>query len=207
MYYRCFFLMLLLLSLTGCFYGLLSCPCQWNGVDGLCRTDLTHWDIHEFKNTKIKLEAPSDAPRIWEEPDSSGLNREVIIFLHTLHPSPFTIGDRKFLIEISIARVPKKNIDDASSALSNTDEYKKANETRQKEMLLPYGIHNQIVKVRGKGVFANNIYYFKNVALPGSEIISMHADYTDIEVDGKFKFENEDDAAIRKIFDSVEPLP
>jgi|GEM_PF-6072618 len=68
-------LLLLCLTVNGCFYSMYACPTQWHKNEVLCRSDLEKWKIYEFKNINAKCEAPVDLARVGSGP-GPGFNLE-----------------------------------------------------------------------------------------------------------------------------------
>ena len=158
---------------------------------GLCRSDLTGWQVRVLSSSKASIEIPAD---VYHFAYSSN---HVWIALHPVYPDATTVDDARTLlnIEFEITTASKLQADQALNLPASTNEDIRA-----------YWIwHNEIHDKLSQREDGNRSLYRRDYYLSSNVFWTAFVELHSPTSNGKRIYYQEDDATIRRILNSFKP--
>ncbi len=152
------------------------------------------WRIREFVRTGVRVDLPTEGV---DTDDGYGDSSPgVSIAFHAIPPPPGVLDDAKFLVEVLIARIPltelsPENRDYQTNGLKEED---------KRYWYWRFELHPETSRF-DEGRYS---YYRRDVKLNDKEILHAHAEVMNAPIPGGM---DKDHAAVRRILDSIKPLP
>ena len=156
-----------------------------------------HWKTCEFKYIGLRVDIPTEArtsPSAKRKPDLS------ITFHYIYHPFWVPLDPIVF-VEIYIERIPLKKLEEELESTKRSNLFKNSSEEKNKYWFWRFTFQEKTSRWDEPGQYS---YYRRDIKINDTEILHAYAEVLNTGFEGNIRA---DHAAVRRILDSIEPLP
>jgi hypothetical protein len=190
--------------------SVVSCGACEDDYDGalncgsLKRTQLdAGWYVKEFPYSGVSAELPVGVDEHYVF-DSDG----AFIGLHIAAPPRWVLDDARPLLQITLDRLSREEFEERKAQIRRSGMYKDSDEKDRARLEWRVAWHDSIERDDSGGY----TYYKYEIECPDESVVRMHVELVNLRRGGIAVHEEEDEAAIRRILNSVEcieqvPLP
>ena len=190
-------------SVTGC--G--ACEDDYDGALNCGRLERTvldgEWRVREFPHAGVSAEVPMgvDEHFVWDSIDA-------FIGLHIASPPDWVLDDARALLKVTLERMSREKFEDRKAQIRRSGMYRTGDTADRARLDWRVAWHDTIERSDSSGY----TYFKYEIECPDSTVVRMHVEVVNLRRNGAAIHESEDEAAIRRILNSVEcidrvPLP
>lgn len=187
------------LSLVSC---VLCSGCSYGGDDydgalrggRLERTSFDSWELREYPLAGIKVDVPTDAFR------AGASVRGVFVSLHPVSPPPLVLDDAQPMVKITLDRIGQEKFEARQKSVRRSNLYRQGDEELRSFLDGLASWHDESTRYLDSGY----TYFRRDIDCRDGSVVKTKAELINLRRDGVAVHETEDEAAIRRIFDSIE---